>query len=572
MMDTRNPSRPSRKFSRVYVAPALAAHLDGGGTLDEWLAGRQPLASYARISADQLDGEAVGIGRQHGHNTANALLHGCAVVMHYEDNNITAAKREVKRPAFLQMVENISSGQEEETGIPIRGCIAIEKKRVYRLPRDFVALQDALILGGEGIFIEEKRRLDFVNDDGDIISGLVTSGTGESEVRDTRNRTRRNAVDRAKEGKRYGAPRRFGWHGASKAPYRETNEKINPTEWPHMINMIKRRAQGKSWRSITGQARKDGVVSVRGNPISEAAVKTIVTNPAWWGGRVINGELIKDPRTGNPMIGDWEHATEEKDGVGYETWALIMAGIKSSPLHSGMKDKDPKEKEEQPRTRSYLWSGYTKCGRINELGEPCLSGLNGNKQSGKNAKYGDIYRCGDPSCKGIARRAAPVDAYLTGLLMAYMDKHFSGTEEKTAPWPDADNLENLVTQRSNIKRSLLEGESDWSDVGDLLSQVNRRISTLEEERTAHLQNEQRRNLLRGWSHAKWQSMDLAQKRKLIGEVISAVIVMPIPEGRGTKAPFDPTLLRVSWKKPKAPSSPQGNPGREGDRSAAPVPG
>ncbi|MBT2387464.1 recombinase family protein [Streptomyces sp. ISL-11] len=139
MLDTRNPSRPSKTFSRSYVAPALQAHLDAGGDVGEWLAGRTPIASMARISADRLKGDAIGIGRQHKNNTRNAELHSCAVVMHYEDNNLTAAKREVKRPAFLQMVKDITHGCEEETGIPLRGCITVERERVYRLPRDFIA-------------------------------------------------------------------------------------------------------------------------------------------------------------------------------------------------------------------------------------------------------------------------------------------------------------------------------------------------------------------------------------------------------------------------------------------------
>lgn len=550
MMDTRNPSRPSKTFSRCYVAPALQAHLGQGGSVEEWLAGRTPLASYARISADNLDGEAIAIGRQHKHNTDNAGTRNCAVVVHYEDNNLTAAKREVKRPAFIQMLKDISRGREGDTGIPLRGCIAVEKKRVYRLPRDFVALQDSLVEVGNGIFIEGKKQLDFVNDDGDIIGGLVTSGTGESEVRDIRERTTRNAVDRALEGKVFGSARRFGWLGASKDPYRLSNEKINEKEWPHLIEMIKKRAKGKSWYSIAEEANALGLRSVRGSHFTPETVRYLVANPAWWGGRILNGTLILDPRTDEPVIGAWEHATVEKEGVGYETWLTIMASVQSKNMHRGMKKTSSQDKSKEPiRTRSYLWSGYTKCGRLNKLDEPCFSGLVGNKSSGKNEKYGDIYRCDDVNCKGIGRRSEPVDEYLTGLLLAYMDKYFSGTEEKIVPWSRAADLSKAVKQRRDIKQSIADGTTEWSDIHDLLKQLNQRIRELESERDEHLKAEARRNLLRGWSHEKWHAMDLAQKRQLIGEVIAAVIVMPLPEGRDKKAPFDPTLLRVSWKKP-----------------------
>lgn len=154
----------------------------------------------ARISADRLKGDAIGVSRQHRNNARNAALHNCAVVVCYEDNNITAAKREIIRPAFLQMVKDITHGYEEETGIPLKGCVAVERERVWRLPRDFIALQDALVLNGTGTFIEDTNSLNLVDDDGTIIAGLVTSGTGEAEVRKVQKRTRRNAKDRAEEG------------------------------------------------------------------------------------------------------------------------------------------------------------------------------------------------------------------------------------------------------------------------------------------------------------------------------------------------------------------------------------
>lgn len=310
MFDTREPDRPSKTFSRSYVAPLLQAHLDGGGTVEEWLAGRTPLASMARISADQLDGEAIGVGRQHKNNTRNAAKHGCAVVLHYEDNNITAAKREVVRPAFVQMVRDLTHGEEEETKIPVHGCISVERERVWRMPRDFVAFQDALIMNGTGIHIEEQSKLDLVNDDGTIIAALAASGSSEAEVKRIRKRTTRNARDRAEEGKLYGGPRRFGWLGADKETGRPGNKFLNPEERPHVVDQFAMRYEGKSWRSITAEMNRRRVLTARGNKWSEQAVKTLVTNPALWGGRVLDGKLVVDEEAGAPITGAWETPEE----------------------------------------------------------------------------------------------------------------------------------------------------------------------------------------------------------------------------------------------------------------------
>jgi DNA invertase Pin-like site-specific DNA recombinase len=562
MIDTRNPARPSKTFSRSYVAPELQAHLDQGGTVEEWLGERTPVASMARISADRLKGDAIGVSRQHRNNARNAALHNCAVVVCYEDNNITAAKREIIRPAFLQMVKDITHGYEEETGIPLKGCVAVERERVWRLPRDFIALQDALVLNGTGTFIEDTNSLNLVDDDGTIIAGLVTSGTGEAEVRKVQKRTRRNAKDRAEEGAVPGGPRRFGWLGADKRIGRLTNEKKDPAEWPYLIEMIKKRSDGRSWRHITGWIRRqtdangNRILTARGGDWSEQGVKGAITNPAWWGGRILDGEIVKDARTGNPKLGKWEYADPEKDEVGYEIWKQIMAGVHAHRLHRGT--QPPTSKTSEPaitRVGKYLFSGTLRCGRINDIEEICYSKLSGNKSTGKNAKYGDYYRCGDPNCKGVGRRVDPVDRYLEELVLSYLDKHFSGTEPKLTPWRGKEKLANLLIQRKKVKASVEAGEADWDDVHDMITRLTRNIRTLEEEERDHLKKESKRNLLRGWSREKWERMELDEKKEVISQVLTSVVVLPVPEGRSDKAPFDPNLLKVSWRKDKK-ASPQ----------------
>ncbi|MEW2397892.1 recombinase family protein [Streptomyces sp. NPDC046862] len=559
MIDTRNPARPSKTFSRSFIAPELKAHLDKGGTVEEWLGGRTPIASMARISADRLNGDAIGVGRQHKNNARNAELCGYAVVVCYEDNNVTAAKREVVRPAFLQMVRDLTHGEEEETGIPLKGCIAVERERVYRLPRDFVALQDALAMNGTGIFVEGTTKINVVDDD-TVITGLVTSGTGEAEVRKICKRAVRNAKDRAEEGGVPGGPRRFGWLGGDKRTGRLNNEKKNAAEWPCVITMVKMRAEGRSWGSITrwvaSQKDLEGkpIKSVRGGRWSDQAVKAIITNPAWWGGRVLDGELVKDSE-GRPKIGAWEHADlrpeeEGGDGIGYETWKQIMAAVKSHSLHRGMKKPlaVAAEAAEVFRVGKYLFSGTLRCGRMNLAGEPCYSKMVGNAASGKNAKYGDYYRCNDPNCKGVGRRVGAVDAYLEGLVLADLDKRFKGTKPKTTPYRGAAKLARLRDQRMKIEDSVAEGKGDWGDVYDLLMRLNRSIETLEEEESDHLVREVKRNLLRDWSGEKWKGMNLEEKKEVISQVLVSVTVLPVPEGVSDKAPFDPDLLKVNWRK------------------------
>ncbi|MFF9016522.1 recombinase family protein [Streptomyces sp. NPDC014870] len=542
MIDTRDAERPTRTFSRICIAPALLEWLDQGGTVEGWLRGRVPLISYARISADRLSGDAIGVTRQHRNNARSAEGLGCAVVMHYEDNNLTAAKESVVRPAFRRMCQDITHGQERDSGIPVRGCVSVERERVYRLPADFVAFQDALVMAGDGVFIEGATVLD--------ITGEVGPSLGAEEVDRVRTRTARSRADRAEEGRVYAGPRRFGWLGASRNPLRIGNKHRNDEEWPHLVVMIKARVAGRSWRGIAGDLNRQGVETARGGRWSEQGVKVLVSNPAWWGGRVLDGLLVTDIATGEPVIGEWFHADEARDGVGYETWKGIMAGVRAARMHRGMNQG---EGAPVPRPaagaagRTYLFSGVLRCGRLNDLGEVCRSKLCGNKASGRNAKYGDYYRCGDPNCKGVGRRARPVDDFLEGLVLDHLEEHFAGPPAEPVAWRGEEKLTRLRTTRRGIETAVVTGEASWGDGRHLLARVDRAIASLEAERHEYLEAQTAENLVRGWAPENWARMSSCEKREVISQVLASVLVLPVPAGVSDKAPFDPSLLKPSWR-------------------------
>ncbi|MFD3996992.1 recombinase family protein [Streptomyces sp. NPDC058583] len=540
MLDTRDLERPSRTFSRSFVAPALRAWLDGGGTAEGWLRGRTPLISYARISADRLDGDSVGVTRQHRGNTRSAEALGCAVVLHYEDNNLTAAKEETPRPAFRRMCQDIAHGRERETGIPVRGCVSVERERVYRLFRDFVAFQDALAMAGGGVFVDGAVAVDLTEAD---------APSGPGEVDRVRARAARSRADRAEEGGVYAGPRRFGWSGASTDPHRIGNMHRNDEEWPHLLGMIKARVAGGSWRGIAADLNRRGVRTAREGRWSEQGVKGLVAHPAWWGGRILDGVLVRDPSTGEPVIGRWDHADETRDGVGYGTWIGIMNEVRAGRARRGLALGDAAAPAAIAATpRVYLFSGVLRCGRLNDLGQTCRSRLCGNRATGRNAKYGDYYRCGDPNCRGVGRRVASVDEFLEGLVIGHLDEHVTDGAPDTAAWRGEGKLAELRAARRGIESSLVSGEVAWDDVRDLLVRLGRHIESLESEWREHAEEQAEENLLRGWSREKWAHMALREKRAVITRVLASVLVLPVPGGVSDKAPFDPTLLIPEWRR------------------------
>ena len=106
-------------WSKSYLNPSLATALAAGRTFEQWLGGRTPAVSYARISADQSTRSAVlakgraagtGVRHQHEENTETAASHGMAIVKFYEDNGLTAAHPDITRPAFTEMIRAMHSG------------------------------------------------------------------------------------------------------------------------------------------------------------------------------------------------------------------------------------------------------------------------------------------------------------------------------------------------------------------------------------------------------------------------------------------------------------------------------
>jgi hypothetical protein len=138
------------------IAPELAEAMSQGMTPEEWIGGRRPVCSYARIGEDEQ--ESVGVERQHLDNGTTAPHQGLAIVAHYTDNHLTAADPAARRPAFLRMIQDLRARRTAE-GVPVVGIIAVAADRVYRLPLDRRRTHLALTVDDQGCFyaVDEQR-------------------------------------------------------------------------------------------------------------------------------------------------------------------------------------------------------------------------------------------------------------------------------------------------------------------------------------------------------------------------------------------------------------------------------
>ncbi|MFE5092053.1 recombinase family protein [Streptomyces sp. NPDC056638] len=512
-------------------------------TFESWLDGRTPVCSYARITSDrEKRGEAkqIGVGRQHtNHADPAAESLGWAVVMRYSDNNLTAADPDIFRPAFHQMVRDLRARQTED-GYPIYGLIAVEDERVYRLPEDYLRLYRALTVDEEGcLYYTDKKHLVDVHAESEQTRGLVMSSVGEQEVKRVKRRTTRNAKDRALEGKGHGGTRRFGWNATVKDErgniVKPCNETLDPTESPYLRKAIEMKLALKGWNTIAKWLLEENVPTVRGGTWTPQSVSVMLCNPSIFGGRMINGELLCDPKTGEPVIGAWETLAT------YEEWSKIFA----------MKypDRDPKKKKPKgvKTPRKHESSSILRCGWVKEDGDLCLHGMVGRPPYGAH-KWGN-YVCNAADCRRVSRRMDKIDAAVSGIVVKVLEAQFAAFTPEAREWHGEATLARLRADLAQVKDAYKAGTISLGDYIEFKDDKSAQIEESERDRDAFHKEQAAKNFLAGFTQEKWNGFDLQQRVKAIETVLQAVIIHPIPKGRSRRAPFDPSLIEVVFRKP-----------------------
>lgn len=168
-----------------------------------------------------------------------------------------------------------------------------------------------------------------------------------------------------------------------------------------------------------------------------------------------------------------------------EEWRRVLRRYGTGfGTESGSGGRRAPERKQVTQTRKYVLSGFLRCGRVNpRSGAICAATLVGNPVT-RGTPHG-AYACTSASCRGLARRMDMVDETVTGLVLDVLERRYGGRS--------ADPL------------------------------------------------------LGGFTRERWAGFDLRQKRIAIGTVLETVLVRPLPEGRSTRAAFDPGLLEVVWR-------------------------
>jgi site-specific DNA recombinase len=314
--------------------------------------------------------------------------------------------------------------------------------------------------------------------------------------------TQRVAAESGAGGRRAGGPRRFGWLAGDLAEGRPHNHLLDPVESGCLRRAIEMIMAGKSEQTVIRWLVEQGVPTVRGGRWTGTTVRTMVSNPAVCGYRAHAGALVLDPRTGEPAVGGWETVATP------EEWRLVVRRYEGGRVG---RVADAPESRRIAQTRKYLLSGFLRCGRVNRSsGAVCAATMVGNPVT-RGTPHG-AYACTSPGCRGLARRMDLVDETVTALVLAELVRRYGPPEGA----PD---------------RGRGSGQNGGQNGGQAAVAVP----------------DWPKSLLAGFTARRWAEFDLRQRRIAVAAVVEAVIVRPLPDGRSTRAPFDPELLDVLWR-------------------------
>ncbi|MGW6950641.1 recombinase family protein [Streptomyces xanthophaeus] len=409
----------------------LAEALVKGIDFYQWLAGRIPVVSYARISRSQPGA----VERQHLNNLAEADRLGWAVVQLYTDDGLSAANSDVTRAAFELMVRDLLRRRTAE-GFPISGVISVEEERLARRAGDYVCLLRALSVRKDGLLhlVDTGELVDIPAVLRGLDAGLEPRGQVESDR--AGRRRRRSIRDRASEGRGSGGQRRFGWLGPDGAEQRPTNTVLDPYESRYLREAVDRALAGETWMSIADWLTAEGVPTVRGGRWTIPTVQAMLTNPAVCGYRMIDGVLVQDRETGESLVGEWQAIASPDE------WSTLVArcdrwyspnskrtGHKGQSASRG-RNADSKsggrERRVEYKPRKYLLSGFLRCGYSETEDSTCGYKMGGHPPHGTNRQ--GSYRCSSSGCRKVGRRVDLLDLHIGAIVREGLELTWQGWE------------------------------------------------------------------------------------------------------------------------------------------------
>ncbi|MBQ0848009.1 recombinase family protein [Streptomyces sp. BH-SS-21] len=474
------------------------------------------VAIYTRISRDD-EGEGLGVARQREDCERLVDLRGWSLAKIYEDNDVSAYKRNVRRPEFELMLSDLASGL-------IDGVVSYDLDRLARQPKDLERVIDVFDSRKRLTFATVTNDIDLSAADGRTMARVMVAFANKAS-HDSSRRIRRKHLELAMSGKSSGGPAPYGWQ-------KDDPNKVDREAASHIRAAQKEILAGVRIGTIRRRWHEERLGHPREGTkrIAHHHLEHMLTNPRLCGYRTYHGEILLNDN-GEPVTGEWETINTVKE---WEAVCAAVAERKKGGTGAG-----------RPVGRKYLLSGIARCGlchtkirgQINQRWQP------GSKAS----KYS--YQCSvvNGGCGKVGRVGEPVEDLIIDLVLEEQRKKAA---EDGSPvevrWPGEAEFQTVSDDIKALTAAANAREITVSSLLQVLPDLERRRDELKLERARFLRELKRaESIAEGIKNREdFRDLPIERQQSIILHSLSAVSIHPA--GRGRRI-FDPDLIEPIWR-------------------------
>jgi site-specific DNA recombinase len=474
-------------------------------------------AIYTRISRD-AEGERLGVERQRQDLDDYATDQGLTIVARFEDNDIGASRRTVKRrPDYERMLEEARAGRFDV-------ILAYTSSRLTRRMREHLDLIDLAESHRIKFRYKNSPAFNLNTADGRMIANMLAA-TDAAESDRISERVARAAQQRAEHGEWHGGWPPCGYTFIRDKADRITGLRVDRARARVLKEMAQRVVEGESLYALCRDLnlRKlktpPGALATEGAMWRSRTLKRALVSPALIGMREYDGEL---------RPGRWKPILDR------DTWDRVR-DVLLDPERT-----DPKRKWMTDTSRKRALSGLMICGGTYDDGAPCGKTLVSSPWAKtKDKPKTDTMICSSQAtlgCGHVRINYQPVEDRVVRMLIARLDtekmrKALAVKEDTTT---EETKLRRSVT---DVEKRLTHLNEEWTDIGmtnaeyrvqrerltKRIDDARRALASLTGQRSADVANgEDLADRLAGAS--------VERQRAILETFIDAVVIAPQPKG------------------------------------------
>lgn len=458
-------------------------------------------AIYVRISDDR-EGQAKGVKRQLEDCRALVGRKGWPAAVEFNDNDVSAWKRGVVRPAYREMLSEIAGGT-------VDAVVVYDQDRLYRQPRELEEFFDVCDGAGVTDLASVTGDIDLASTDGKLMARMK-GAVAAKESDDKSRRIKRKALELARDGK-------IGGGGTRPFGFESDRATIRPDEAANVREAAERVIAGDSVRAICFDFNQRGIKTSTGREWVPIVLSRMLKSGRISGQREHRGEIVADA--------EWPGIISKDDG---------------NRLRSIL--SDPTRRKNQ-LVRRYLLAGMLRCGHC---GEPLISRPRGDHVR----RYVCARRPGEKACGKLAILAEELEQLVAEMVIEALE----GPELARALAARDGNSDD------SHQRVIDEANEQLEELGRLYGE--QRVSVAEwlaarapiEDRLAKAKAALARtngtgavSEFIGQGSAlrdSWDGLSFDRKRAIIAAVIDHIEIGPARRGLNR---FDPNRVTAHWK-------------------------